>query len=125
MGGIEAADALGVISSYGYYLRVEAVLYDFLGGDVEAAARWLAEALARGPGGEGDEYYRLCYTLPVLVATGAPDAEATYRRARELAARSDRVGTHGPPPQVAGAELALWRHQPEEAASIALDGASR
>jgi len=113
--GVRVADAFGIASSYGCYIRQTGVLINYDLGHWSAASRLAAESFAIAQAGPHLDRYGLARWVGLLVATGAPEATARLDRLEELIREAPAEFQFSGPYYAARAELALWHGRPAEA----------
>jgi DNA-binding CsgD family transcriptional regulator/tetratricopeptide (TPR) repeat protein len=123
--GISETEELGISHSYGHYIRLCAVTYEYALGHWDRARRILDEALARAPTGTGAELYRLARSVQLFVGEGAMDpADTAIARAFALIGDNPDAQFVGPV-HAAAAERELWLHEPRAALDIVERGVAR
>ncbi|MFV2063139.1 MAG: AAA family ATPase [Chloroflexota bacterium] len=119
--GIKTAIDLGMEISYGTFIRLGAVSFAYLVGEWGEAAELLAAADHSGDMSVGTEAYRAEYALGFLVSSGAPDAAAVWRKARQM--YSEHPGNASSIPTfVAAIEAACFEERFEDAVELADEG---
>jgi tetratricopeptide (TPR) repeat protein len=115
--GIRAADAFGIASSYGSFIRYNGIQVNFELGRWETAARLAGESLeAVLVGASNNDRYRISRWAPLLVASGDFElAAAQLDRLAELLEGAPVEGQFAGNYHAAAAELALWQGRPGDA----------
>jgi DNA-binding CsgD family transcriptional regulator len=119
--GIEVIGDLGMGSSYGAYLRYNGVLFAYMTGRWDEAARLLGEADRRVASSVGMQLYRALCVLPYLVHSGAPEATEIWQLARR-AYRASPPNAQAAMVYAAGVELSSFAERYPEAVAIAWEG---
>lgn len=112
--GVRVSNERGISHSYGYYIRMGGVAFDYTLGRWGDARDLLRANAGYDPGGDGASIYRLANSLPLLVSEGSFDeADAGLAQALQLIGAGTGAQFVGPI-RVAVAELALWRGNAED-----------
>ena len=82
--GIKTVSDLGMETSYGTFIRLNAVSFAYTVGEWGEAAELLAAADRSADPSVGTEAYRAEYALGFLVSSGAPEAAAVWRKAHQM-----------------------------------------
>lgn len=126
--GMAAAREVGIASTYGAFIRADAVQIDFELGRMDEARRLMEDPWGSGTTALQAHRYDLARHVGLLVATGDPTADAKIRELREhLASIPLESQFHGAL-WIAEAEALSWAGRPAEAldlvrsALVELDG---
>jgi DNA-binding CsgD family transcriptional regulator len=123
--GIEVVAARGMDSSYGLFLRLNAVSFAYQIGSWDEAAELLDDADRTAPSGTGGlQRYRGEYALGFLVSSGAAEAVETWAQMRRVLTDGMPSATMGPA-YAAGVEAAALGGRHDEAVAIAWKGLAR
>ena len=120
--GVRVADAFGIGSSYGCFIRQTGVLINYDLGHWQEASRLATESFAIAQAGPHMDRYGLARWVGLLVATGAPEAGARLDRLEELIREAPAEYQFSGPYYAARAELALWHGRPADALETVRQG---
>jgi DNA-binding CsgD family transcriptional regulator/tetratricopeptide (TPR) repeat protein len=120
--GVVATDEVGVIRTYGTFIRSDGVAYAFDLGEWDEATRWAEESIAIEPPGRPQRRYGLSRWLPLLVAQGDERATSLLEELRGLLDGFPVETQFHTPYRGAAAEAALWRGEPDVALASIMTG---
>ena len=120
--GIPVAEAVGIIGTYGRFVRDDGVAVAFELGEWDEADRLAEESFAIRQGSPHQERYALARWVPLLVARGDERATARLEELRVLLDGFPVETQFNAPFHVAVAEAALWRGDPEPALQAIHEG---
>ena len=119
--GIKIVSGLGMETSYGTFIRLNAVSFAYTVGEWGEAAELLAAADRSADPSVGTEAYRAEYALGYLVSSGASEAAAVWRNAHQM--RSEHPNSAWSLPTLTAAiEAACFEERFEEAVELAEEG---
>ena len=119
--GIKTVSDLGMETSYGTFIRLNAVSFACTVGAWGEAAELLAAADRSADPSVGTEAYRAEYALGYLVSSGAPEAAAVWRKAHQMRSEHPSNAT-SIPTLTAAIEAACFEERFEEAVELAEEG---
>ena len=119
--GIKTVSDLGMETSYGTFIRLNAVSFAYTVGEWGEAAELLAAADRSADPSVGTEAYRAEYALGFLVSSGAPEAAAVWRKAHQMRSEHPSNAT-STPTLTAAIEAACFEERFEEAVELAEEG---
>ena len=119
--GIKTVTDLGMETSYGTFIRLNAVSFAYTVGEWGEAAELLAAADRSADPSVGTEAYRAEYALGFLVSSGAPEAAAAWRKAHQMRSEHPSNAT-STPTLIAAIEAACFEERFEEAVELAEEG---
>jgi DNA-binding CsgD family transcriptional regulator/tetratricopeptide (TPR) repeat protein len=119
--GIKTVSDLGMETSYGTFIRLNAVSFAYTVGEWGEAAELLAAADRSADPSVGTEAYRAEYALGYLVSSGAPEAAAVWRKAHQMRSEHPSNAT-SIPTLTAAIEAACFEERFEEAVTLAREG---
>jgi DNA-binding NarL/FixJ family response regulator len=113
--GVRVAEAFGVTSSYGCFIRETGVLINYDLGRWQVASRLATESFAIDRLGADQSRYGLARWVSLLVATGAPEATDRLDRLEDLIRGGPPEYQFSGPYYAARAELEMWHGRPGDA----------
>ena len=120
--GIAATDEVGVLRTYGGFVRANGVAYGYDLGEWAEATALAEESIASVPPGLPLRRYGLTRWLPLLVGQGDPRTEALLAEVGGIVEGVPVETQFTTPYRIATAEAALWRGDPETAFATARQG---
>ena len=120
--GIAATDDVGVLRTYGSFVRQNGIGYEFELGNWAEATRLAGESIATQPTGRAQRRYGMTRWVELLVAQGDDRAAGQLAELRSLLHGLPVETQFNVPMRVAECESELWSGRPDEALQLAIRG---